>query len=414
METGGRLKASLSLFDAVNIALGAMIGAGIFVIIGSAAALAGPGLVLSIIIGALVAGLTGIATAELSRKYPTSGGAYTFAKEVIGDKIGFIVGWVWLFSNIAIGATVALGFGSYLAFFFPSVPAQLAAGALIIAICIVNLIGAKESSIVNNILVAIKIGVLLVFVVMAAFSFKITNFTPFMPFGVQGVLAGAAAVFFAYSGFARVAVIADEIKDPKKNVAKATLISIVLASWIYFIVAAAAIGAVGYLAIASSQSPLADAMVGLGFGYGAGLIGFGALIATATVALGSVLGLSRIAYTMARNRDLPGFLARIDKGGSVPVVAIVLSSLLMLIFAWHVDLASLAYLSSFSLLLYYVAINLSGIKVLSGATRIIALFGALSCGVLLINLPLASWMFGFGVIFLGLIYLAAKETVFAK
>jgi len=412
MESDGQLRARLSLFDAVNIALGAIIGAGIFVIIGSAAALAGPALILSIIIGALVAGLTGIATAELSRRYPTSGGAYTFAKEALGKRIGFIVGWVWLFTNIAIGATVALGFGSYLAFFFPSVPTQFAAGALIIAICGINLLGAKESSSINNILVAIKVLVLLIFAGVAASSFKIANFTPFMPFGVGGVLAGAATVFFAYSGFARVAVIADEIKDAKKNVASATLISIAVSSVIYLIVAAAAIGAIGYLAISSSQSPLADAMVGLGFGFGATLIGFGALIATATVALGSVLGLSRIAYAMARNHDLPDFLARVNKGGSAPVFGIVLSGVLMLVFAWYVDLTSMAYVSSFSLLLYYMAINLSAIKAFGGWTRIVAALGAISCAVLLGSLPLVSWIAGAGVIFLGMVYLVASRKLF--
>ncbi len=413
MEGNGQLRATLSLFDAVNIALGAIIGAGIFVIIGSAAALAGPALILSIIIGALVAGLTGIATAELSKVYPKSGGAYTFAKEALDDRAGFIVGWVWLFTNIAIGATVALGFASYLAFFLPSVPVQIGAGALIIAICAINLLGAKESSIVNNVLVAVKILVLLVFAFIAAMSFRIANFTPFMPFGVQGVLAGAATVFFAYSGFARVAVIADEIKDAKRNVPKATLISIAVSSAIYLAVAGAAIGAVGYLAISSSQSPLADAMVGLGFGFGATLIGFGALIATATVALGSILGLSRIAYTMARNNDLPAFLARVEKGNPVPAAAIILSGALMLIFSCFVDLASMAYVSSFSLLLYYLAINLSAIKALRGRTRIVAALGAISCVILLGSLPLVSWLAGAGVIFLGIVYLAAGRKLFA-
>ena len=227
MHSKTKLKPVLSLFDAVNIALGSIIGAGIFVIIGAAAGVAGPAVFLSVIVAAIVAILTGLTSAELSKLFPTSGGAYLFAKKTLSDSAGFVVGWVWLFSNITVGATVAIGFAYYLNFFIPSIPTNIGAAVAILLATFIQLVGMKETSKVNNLLVVIKILILLFFVGSAVFFFKPSNFEPFSPFGVPGILAGAATIFFAYSGFARVAVIADEIKDPSKNVPKATILSIV-------------------------------------------------------------------------------------------------------------------------------------------------------------------------------------------
>jgi len=400
----GKLKGDLSLLDAVNIALGSIIGAGIFVIIGSAAGQAGPAIVLSIIIAAAVAAMTGFSTAELSKRYPKSGGAYTFAKETISDDAGFIVGWVWLFSNIATGATVALGFGHYLAFFLPSIPIGLAAAGLVLAVTAVNLLGAKQSSTINNILVLIKLSVLIFFVLSAAQYFKTKNFEPFMPFGINGVLAGAATIFFAYSGFARVAVMADEIHEPKKNVPRATMISIGASTLIYALVAVSAVGLAGYAALSESGSPLSDAMNANGMGFGATLVGVGALVATSTVALASILGLSRIAHTMSSNGDLPALLAKTDKSGAVPTIAVILSGTAMLAFVFLTDLPNIAFISSFSLLLYYAAINLSGMKSLDGSGKAASALGLIACIILMVSLPILSWLVGAAVILVGFAY----------
>jgi APA family basic amino acid/polyamine antiporter len=396
----------LSLFDAVNISLGSIIGAGIFVILGAAAAVSGPALIGSVLIAAAVSLLTGFSTAALSRLYPRSGGVYVFAREAISDSAGFLVGWAWLFSNIIGGATVAVGFGYYLSFFLPGLPK--AAGIVgVVALTVgIQLRGARESSRFNNILDVVKIGILLFFSVEAFRHFRVAHFHPFLPFGMKGVWAGAATIFFAYAGFARVAVIADEIEDPRRNVPRATLLSILISTVIYLVVAIAAVGGAGAPLLARSGSPLADAMESMGLGFGAHLVAFGGLAATSTVLLASVWGLSRLATVMSRDGELPVFVGRSvgRGGGEVPRNAILLSGAAMLALAFSSDLPHIAYISSFSLLLYYGAMNLSGLKVLRGGMRLVTALGFLSCLILMASLPKMSWLVGAAVMAAGVIY----------
>lgn len=348
--------------------------------------------------------MTGLASADLSRLYPRSGGAYRFAREAISDSAGFIVGWVWLFSNMVAGATVAIGFGYYLNFFIPSFPTNYGAAIIVILTTAVNLLGISQSSRINNVLVTLKVVILIIFIALAALFFKFGNFTPLMPFGIGGVLAGAATIFFAYSGFARVAVVADEVKDPEKNVPKATIISILISTLLYATVAIAAIGLAGYAALSKSGSPLSDALGSVGLGFGALIIAIGALIATGTVVLASVLGLSRLAFTMSQNNELPAWFGKVEKKSATPVNAIIASGAAMLIFAFLADLPTIAYVSSFSLLLYYAAINLSGMKVLKGSVRVAAVGGLISCVVLMVSLPPASWLVGIIAVLFGALY----------
>lgn len=394
----------LSLFDAVNISLGSIIGAGIFVILGAAAAAAGPGLVLSVLIAGFVSLLTGLSTAELSRLYPRSGGVYVFARETLSGFLGFLVGWVWLFANVVSGATVAVGFGHYLKHLVPALPTAAGIILVVAATVAVHLAGAKESSRFNNALVLLKIAVLLFFAAAAFLHFRGSNFRPFLPFGVRGVWAGAATIFFAYAGFARVAIVADEIEEPRKNVPRATLLSIFISTLIYLLVAAAAVGGAGSSLLAGSGSPLADAMVSLGMAFGAGLVALGGLAATGTVALASVLGISRLAQVMAREGELPAWVGRSGGGRGVPRNAILLGGAVMLALAFASDLPHIAYISSFSLLLYYAALNLSGLKVLRGGMRIVTALGLLSCLVLMANLPRRAWIVGGAVLAAGVIY----------
>lgn len=391
----------LSLFDAVNISLGSIIGAGIFVILGAAAAVAGPALVVSVLIAAVVSLLTGVTAAELSRIYPKSGGVYVFARETLSGFGGFIVGWVWLFSNVVAGATVAVGFGHYLKFFFPGLPTGAGVVLVLALAVLVHLFGAKGSSRLNNVLVLIKIAVLLFFAAAAFLHFRGGNFRPFMPFGLGGVWAGAATIFFAYAGFARVAIVADEIEEPRKNVPRATLMSIIISTLIYILVAVSAVGGAGFKVLAGSGSPLADAVGAMGMGFGAKLVALGGLAAAGTVALAAVLGLSRLAQVMARDGELPGFVGRADPKTAVPKNAILLGGAAMLALAFSADLPHIAYISSFSLLLYYAAMNLSGLKVLKGRVRFVTALGFLSCLVLMVSLPRLSWIAGAAVVAAG-------------
>jgi APA family basic amino acid/polyamine antiporter len=397
-------KPQLSLFDAVNISLGSIIGAGIFVILGAAAAVAGPALVVSVFIAAAVSLLTGLSAAELSRMYPRSGGVYVFAREAISDFSGFLVGWVWLFSNIVSGATVAVGFGHYLTFFFPRLPTGAGAGIVVVAVVLINLLGAKESSRLNNVLVLFKIAILLFFSGAAFLHFHGANFRPLMPFGFRGVWAGAATIFFAYAGFARVAIVADEIDEPRKNVPRATLMSIFISTVIYLLVAVAAVGGAGFKVLAKSGSPLADAISAMGLGFGSRLVALGGLAAAGTVALASVFGISRLAQVMARDGELPGVFADADRKTGAPRNAILLGGAAMLGLAFSADLPHIAYISSFSLLLYYAAMNLSGLRAFKGRIRFVTALGFISCLVLMVSLPPLAWIVGAAILAVGAVY----------
>ena len=404
----------LTLFDAVNISLGSIIGAGIFVILGAAAAVAGPALVLSVLIAAFVSLLTGLSTAELSRLYPRSGGVYLFARETLSGFLGFLVGWVWLFSNVVGGATVAVGFGHYLTFFFPKLPTGVGIVAVVVSTVMIHLGGAKESSRFNNALVLFKIAVLLFFSAAALLHFQGPNFKPFLPFGFHGVWAGAATIFFAYAGFARVAIVADEIEEPRKNVPRATLISIFISTAVYLVVAVAAVGGAGSALLAGSGSPLADALGSMGLAFGARLVALGGLAAAGSVALAAVLGVSRLAQVMARNGELPAFIGRTGGRRAAPRNAILIGGAAMLALAFAADLPHIAYISSFSLLLYYAALNLSGLKVLKGGMRIVTGLGLVSCLVLMANLPRRSWVVGAAVVGAGAVFQWGRTAVLRK
>ena len=219
---------------------------------------------------------------------------------------------------------------------------------------------------------------------------------------------------FAYAGFARVAIVADEIEDPRKNVPRATLLSIFISTLIYVLVAVAAVGGAGYKVLAGSGSPLADAIGSMGLSFGARLVALGGLAATGTVALASVLGISRLARVMAGNGELPAFIGRTGGRTSAPRNAILMGGAAMLALAFSADLPHIAYISSFSLLLYYAALNLSGLKVLTGGLRIVTGLGLLSCLALMASLPRRSWIVGAAVVASGALYAAWTRSMRSK
>ncbi|MGB9842695.1 MAG: APC family permease, partial [Candidatus Bathyarchaeales archaeon] len=224
-EAEAALKRSLGLFDATAISLGAIIGGGIFVVTGIAAGLAGSALVVSMILAAVIAAFTALSFAELTAWQPVEGSVYEYARQLISPFAGFLAGWMWLLSNTFTGAAVALGFAYYFTAMLPALPSKVVAAVLCIAFTALNFVGARQSALLNNILVAAKVLILIFFIILGACYTSPANFAPFEPFNV-GVLYGACFIFFAYIGFARVAVLAEEIKDAKRNVPRAMLLSL--------------------------------------------------------------------------------------------------------------------------------------------------------------------------------------------
>jgi len=406
------LKKTFGLFDAFNIGIGAIIGAGIFVVTGIGASLAGPALLVSLLISAGIAAFTALSFAELSVLIPKEGGGYEFAHELISPFAGFITGWLWLLSNVVVGAVVSLGFAHYFALFFP-IPVHITAVIACIIIITINYLGARDLEIVNNILVVFKLFVLACFILFGITAINQGNITSsFLPNGSIGVLQGAAFMFFAFAGFARITIIGEEVKDPKKTIPRAILLALGVSTIIYLLVSYTAIGLVGYQGLANSGSPLADAAHDEGSTMVL-LISLGALAATFSVLLTTLLGTSRVSFAMARNKDLPKFFNKLHPKRSIPYVAILIFGIIMTLFAAFTDLTSAVAIANFASLFYYAIANYAALKIDKPRyPRVIPIIGLLTCILLLLFLTPAAWIIGSLTLIIGVVYyLAIKKRI---
>jgi basic amino acid/polyamine antiporter, APA family len=407
-----KLKRSIGLWSAVAISVGAIIGGGIFVVIGILAGYAGSALLISMIIAGFIAFITASSFATLAAWQPVEGSVYEYGRQLISPFSGFLAGWMWLVANTFTGAAVALGFAYYLSAAFPGLPASFVAAGLCLAFTCLNLVGAKESAGVNNILVATKLAVLGFFVIFGALHFSGGNFLPFNPL-TSGVLYGSFFIFFAYGGFARVAVVAEEVKDAKRNVPRALLLSLGIAMVIYVLVGVVAIGLLAPGGLAASSSPLDSAIRTTGSSLAVQIISVGGLVATASVLLTAILGVSRMAFSMARTNDLPSVLARLHPRFSTPYYAILLAGFLMagLVF---LDLTSVVVVSTFALLFTYCIVNISAFKLKSERKRdkIFPILGLATCLMLLAFIAFAStqaWLIGVVFLFVGSVYYVLRK-----
>lgn len=359
------MKRQLTLIDAVSVGLGAIIGAGIYVVIGLAAAQAGPAVVLAVVLAGLSASLTALSFCELGATLPRAGGVYEYGHTLIHPLVGFVMGWMWVSGNIILGATASLSFGYYLASAFPWVDPRAGAVALILAVTAVNAIGVKLSAGVNNVIVAGKVLALVVFVALGVSRVDPMNFWNFMPHGFGPVVTAAALFYFAYIGFPRISTMAEEVVDPEKNIPRAILMSLYISMAIYVSTAAVAVGLVGYEALASSTAPIARAAEELGL---KAVVEAGALLATFSVVLTSVMGQSRVFFAMARNGEVPYALSKVHPRLGTPVNSVLLSGFLMLTLALTLDVSSLASLTSFNVLFTHVLTNIAALRLYASGT----------------------------------------------
>lgn len=397
------LKKALGLFDALAIGIGAIVGAGIFVVTGIAAGLAGPALLLSLLITACISAFTALSFAELAAFIPKEGGGYEFARELISHFAGFIAGWLWLLSNAVVGAVVSLGFAHYLAIFIP-LPIKVMAVVACLAITLINYLGARESGLINDALVVIKLSILAFFVAFGIGAVKLDNFSPFMPNGGVGVMQGAALIFFAYAGFARITIISEEVKNPRKTIPLAIILALCISTVIYMLVSFTAIGIVGYRELAASGSPLADAAMAESKN-AASLISIGAIAATLSVLLTTLFGLSRLSFAMARNCDLPKLFTNLHPKRATPYNTILVFGMIMAFFAAFTDILRAASISNFASLLYYAIVNYAALKMEKPMyPRFVPALGLITCLSLLLFLARDAWIIGSVVLLAGTIY----------
>ncbi|OJI06750.1 phenylalanine transporter [Candidatus Micrarchaeum sp.] len=414
------LSRSVTLTQALMINLGAIIGAGIFVIIGVAIGHAGPSIIISIILSAIIAILTGLSFAEIARHVAKEGGVYEYAKESFRPFAGFIGGWLWTFGNIIAIAAVSISMGGYVNILFSThINTVYFAIAAIIAFSVINILGIKNSAKTISAFVVINLAVLLIFIVSGLSSFHLSNFSNFAPNGMTGTIAGAAIIFFAFTGFSRVTTISDEVKDPEKTIPKAIILSIIISTVIYIAVAIVAVGLVPYSNLASSAAPLSTAIKSMHDSILAIIIAFGGVTATAGVILTGVLGTSRVFFALGRDKELPGFLSYIDRF-STPINAIIVSAVLSIIFLLLVSFGTIVDSSNAAVLSAYFIINVSAIYFYYNLKKkqqqekryipVVSIAGIFGILLIVAYLDIVSLEFLFGIAAVGTIYYVLRNA----
>lgn len=400
----GKLKRELRLIDAVGIGLGAVIGAGIFVVSGVAAEIAGPAMLISLLVAGLAASLNGLSSAQLAAQFPKAGGTYEYGYELLHPLAGFSAGWMFLISKLAGGGVVALGFGSYLQLFFPGLDSRLSATIAVLIVLSANLSGIKKAGRLNRIIVTITVSALLYFVFAGFTVFDSSQFVNFMPHGVTSVVEASAVLFFAFTGYARIATLGEEVSDPQRTIPQAIIITLVSSIILYSLVSLVVLGAIGAENMAIGGSPLffaAEVMTWPGIRT---IISLAAIAAMLGVLLSQVLGTSRMFFAMGRRHDIPKLFSRVSEKKKVPVYGILLSAFAVLLTVWLGELKFITQTASFTILVYYSIANLSATR-LSLTERFLPAWipwsGLILCLLMAFSLPLQSILFGLILLTLG-------------
>ena len=353
-----QLKPVLGRVQLVFYSVGVIIGAGIYSVIGAVAGIAGESLWLSFVAGAAVALLTGLSYAEMTTSFPTAGAEYVYIRQAFpgADWASFAVGWIILFGAAATAATVAVAFGGYLRTFW-DVPIFVSAPALLLICTGFNIWGLRESSWLNIIFTTIEVcGLLLV---IAAGLTRPHIMQPLLTPDIHpGIVAGAAILFFVYLGFEEIANLAEEVREPARDMPPAILWSIAITTLLYILVSLAAVALVSTAELAASQAPLATAVEKVWPGAG-GFLSAIALFATANTVLITLIASSRLAFSMARDREAPITLARLSVKRRTPWIAALLAFGMSALLLPVGEIAILAGLSSFAALLAFLAVNVA-------------------------------------------------------
>ncbi len=381
-EEGRRLVPTLSWPHLVALGIGAIVGTGIYTLIGVAANLAGPGVLLSFLVAGVVCACAALAYAEMATLMPAAGSAYTYSYAVLGEAIAWVVGWSLILEYTLVVSTVAVGWSGYAVGFLKGIgvdlPLAISVGshsgglinlpAVLITWVVAGLLmaGTRESATLNAVLVVAKLIALAVFVAIALPAFDASNLHPFMPHGFTeslgadgkkyGVMAAAAIIFFAFYGFDAISTAAEETKNPGRNLSIGIVGSMVGCTFIYMLVALAAVGAMHYTTFGQSPEPLALIMRELGHGAAAKIVAAAAVIALPTVLLAFFYGQSRIFFVMARDGLLPRSLSKVGKRGT-PVAITVFTALVTSALAGVARLDEIAALANAGTLVAFVAVS---------------------------------------------------------
>ncbi|APB70436.1 amino acid permease [Paenibacillus polymyxa] len=411
------LKRELGAFDLTMLGIGAIIGTGIFVLTGTGAVTAGPGLVLSFVIAGLACLFAALAYAEFASTVPVSGSVYTFTYATMGELLAFIIGWDLILEYMLAASAVSAGWSGYFVSFlngiglhipleFTAAPGtlkdqttyfNLPAFLILMGITFLLYFGIKESKRINNFMVIVKIIVILLFIIVAFKYVKPDNWTPFMPFGFSGVFGAAALVFFAFIGFDAVSSAAEETKNPARDLPRGIIFSLVICTFLYVIVSAIMTGIVPFMQFEGISHPVSLVLQVAGQNWVAGIVDIGAILGMTTVMLVMLYGQTRIMFAMSRDGLVPKVLSKVHSKYKTPYINTLFFGTLSALMGGLIPLDELASLVNIGTLSAFILISVAVIVMrktqpdLPRAFRCpgvpyIPILAIVSCGVLILNL----------------------------
>ncbi|WP_346925326.1 APC family permease [uncultured Arthrobacter sp.] len=387
-----QLQRRLGVLDSTAIGLGSMLGAGVFVVFAPAAALAGPLLAVAVAAAGVIAYCNAVASAQLAARYPSSGGTYVYGRIRLGEWPGFIAGWGFVTGKTASCAAMALTFGHYMA---PEFATPLAVAAVVV-LTGVNLLGITRTALLTRILLGVVLATL-AFVAAAAILGPHAGSDPggaaSAAAGGWGVLPAAGLMFFAFAGYARIATLGEEVKDPARTIPRAILAALAGAFVIYLGLALLLQWHLPAEQLATSTAPLLDAVTSSSLSAGAPFVQAGAAAACLGALLALITGVGRTTMAMARERDLPSPLARVGGAHTVPFLAELTVAAAVIVLLLTTDVLTVVGFSSFGVLVYYSVTNAAAFTLPARpwhAPRWLNVLGFLGCLLLAVTLPPAS------------------------
>jgi len=374
---GGSLRRSMGVWQLTMISIGATLGTGIFVVLGEAVPDAGPAVIVSFVIAGLTALFSALSYAELAGTIPVSGSSYSYAYATMGELVAWVCGWCLILEYGVSVAAVAVGWGQYLNELLDgtlgiTIPDALAAppgdggifnlpALLVVLLSMAFLLGgAKESARANAIMVGVKIAALILFCAVAFTGIRAGNYTPFMPLGMAGVSAAGATLFFSYIGFDAASTAGEEAKNPQRDLPRAIMLSLVIVTALYCLVAAVAVGALPWKKFSGTEAALAGIMENVtGQSFWAVVLAAGAVIAIASVVLTVLYGQTRILFAMSRDGLVPPVFSKVHPGTGVPRANTVIVSLFCGVLAAAIPLGQLADATSIGTLFAFALVNIA-------------------------------------------------------
>jgi APA family basic amino acid/polyamine antiporter len=392
--------------DAVVVGLGSMIGAGVFAVFTSAAAAAGSGLLVGLLVAALVAWCNATASAQLAAQYPTSGGTYVYGRERLGPWWGFVAGWGFVVGKTASCAAMALTVATY-ALGGDAFATRLLAIAAVVGLTVVTLRGITKTVRLATVLVLVTVVSIVVTLLVVAAANR-TWHSPFESLGAAsayGVLQSAGLLFFAFAGYARIATLGEEVRDPETTIPRAIPRALLLVVALYTVVAVALLAVLGPAGVARTGLPLLEAAQQAGVGWIGAVIRIAAVLASLGALLGLVAGVSRTTLAMAREGDLPRPLARVEPTHQVPQTAQLVVCAVVILLVVAVDVRTAIGFSSFGVLVYYAIANAAAITQEPEQRRWprgLHVVGLVGCALLVVTLPWTAVVTGLVVFAVGI------------